>query len=292
MIAVASGLERNHSMLKHTSRSLPLKLSSVPFCHGLPGSMCAVSTCARRQPAQDRSRDELRPVVGAQAPGRAVHADQPRQHLDHPARPDAARHVDGEHLARPLVHDREALEPLPVGAGVEDEVVRPDLVASRRHERPGPSGGHAAPRPPSRHLQLALAPEPVSAIVAHAVAVAAEEDPDPAVAVPRVVRCQLAHAGSHRGIGLLLAGFVVQGRARDAQELAGAAAGESPPLRVLHLQPPSGRAHHFFAVISLSTSSSRSRSATIFFSRPFSVSSALSFLVSVALIVPKRFRQT
>jgi hypothetical protein len=30
----------NHSMLRHSSRNLPLKLSFDPFCHGLPGSMC------------------------------------------------------------------------------------------------------------------------------------------------------------------------------------------------------------------------------------------------------------
>jgi hypothetical protein len=43
MIAAASRRVRNHSMLKHSSRSRPLKLSSVPFCQGFPGAMCAVS---------------------------------------------------------------------------------------------------------------------------------------------------------------------------------------------------------------------------------------------------------
>ena len=35
-----------------------------------------------RQPAQDRARDELRPVVRAQIPRRAVDAHELRQHLD------------------------------------------------------------------------------------------------------------------------------------------------------------------------------------------------------------------
>jgi hypothetical protein len=37
---------RNHSMLKHSSRNFPLKLSLSPFCHGLPGSIKAVSMFA------------------------------------------------------------------------------------------------------------------------------------------------------------------------------------------------------------------------------------------------------
>src|SRR5690554_5892979 len=32
----------NHSVLRHSSRNLPLKLSFEPFCHGLPGSMRTV----------------------------------------------------------------------------------------------------------------------------------------------------------------------------------------------------------------------------------------------------------
>jgi hypothetical protein len=30
-------------MLRHSSRTLALKLSLVPFCQGFPGAMCAVS---------------------------------------------------------------------------------------------------------------------------------------------------------------------------------------------------------------------------------------------------------
>ena len=38
----ARARERNHSTLRHSSRSLPLKLSSLAFCQGLPGSIRAV----------------------------------------------------------------------------------------------------------------------------------------------------------------------------------------------------------------------------------------------------------
>jgi hypothetical protein len=36
----------NHCRLKYSLRNLPLNDSSVPFCHGFPGSMNAVSMCA------------------------------------------------------------------------------------------------------------------------------------------------------------------------------------------------------------------------------------------------------
>jgi hypothetical protein len=43
IMTLAWARERNHSMLKHSSRNLPLKLSLTPFCQGLPGSIRAVS---------------------------------------------------------------------------------------------------------------------------------------------------------------------------------------------------------------------------------------------------------
>ena len=43
MTTLASARERNHSTLRHSSRKRPLKLSLVPFCQGLPGSISAVA---------------------------------------------------------------------------------------------------------------------------------------------------------------------------------------------------------------------------------------------------------
>ena len=42
MTTFAPARERNHSTLRHSSRSLPLKLSALAFCQGLPGSISAV----------------------------------------------------------------------------------------------------------------------------------------------------------------------------------------------------------------------------------------------------------
>ena len=60
---------------------------------------------------------------------------------------------------------------------------------------------------------------------------------------------------------------------------------------ILGLFPPDLCAHHFFAEISFITSISRSRSATIFLSLPFSSSSALSRFTSSLTISPNRLRQ-
>lgn len=62
---VASRRKRNHSIDRHSSRNLPLKLSSVPFCHGLPASLMHGDDARVRDPFQDALADELQPVVRA-----------------------------------------------------------------------------------------------------------------------------------------------------------------------------------------------------------------------------------
>ena len=61
------------------------------------------------EPAQNSTRDEFRAVVGTQVTRSAVDSHQPRQHLDHPVRADAARYIDREALARVFIDHREAL---------------------------------------------------------------------------------------------------------------------------------------------------------------------------------------
>lgn len=41
-MSLASARERRYSRFRHSSRNLPLKDSSAPFCQGLPGSLSAV----------------------------------------------------------------------------------------------------------------------------------------------------------------------------------------------------------------------------------------------------------
>lgn len=51
-----------------------------------------------RQPAQDRSGDELWAIVGSEVPRSAMRAHEPRENLDDATRADAAGHVDGQAL--------------------------------------------------------------------------------------------------------------------------------------------------------------------------------------------------
>ena len=168
MLTFASARLRNHCSERCWSRNLPLNDSSAPFCQGLPGSMNAVSICAVCSQRRIGRRDELRAVVGAQVARRAVDAHELRQHLDDAAGSNAAGDVDRQAFPRELVDDRQALQRAAIGARVEDEVVRPDVIDRRRRQRPRATGRHAAARPLLRHLQRLLPPQAIHAIGAHA----------------------------------------------------------------------------------------------------------------------------
>ena len=96
-------------------------------------------------------------------------ADQPRQDLNHTARPNRAGHIDGEALAGPFIDDRQALQGLPIGARVEQEVVGPDVVRTSRRRGPRAGGRHASAGALPGHLQLGLPPEAIQPIGTHAV---------------------------------------------------------------------------------------------------------------------------
>src|SRR5205823_5526649 len=115
---------------------------------GLSGSDVRGGDVRVEQPAHHGRRDKLRAVVGAEVAWSAVHADEPGELVDDPCRADAARDFDGEALPGPLVDDGQALELLSVGAGVEDEVVSPDVVAFGRRQWARPRRRH----PPAQAL--------------------------------------------------------------------------------------------------------------------------------------------
>ena len=104
-------------MLRHSSRNLPLKLSSAPFCQG-PHPELRIDQRSLDSlvgdPLQQRPQDELRAVVGAQVERGPAFADQPRQHLDDTARADGAVDLDRQALPGPLVGDGQALQLLAV----------------------------------------------------------------------------------------------------------------------------------------------------------------------------------
>jgi hypothetical protein len=164
-----------------------LKLSSVPFCHGFPGSMMAVSMPAlviQRRMARETNSG---PLSDRRYWGGAVHADEAGEHVDDAPGPDAAGDLDRQAFARPLVDNRQALERLPVRTRVEEEVVRPDLIRRGRRRRTRPARRHAAPRPLPGHLEASLPPQAIQAVGTHPQVGAFQEDEDPAIAIPRIL---------------------------------------------------------------------------------------------------------
>src|SRR5262245_23731875 len=118
------------------------------------------------QPLEDCLAHEFRAVVRAQELRCAAFADQSGQHFDHPPRADATRHVDRQALAGELVDHREALQALAVGAVVEQEVVRPDVVRPRIWQWTRTRARYAPPWPSPRQLQSCQTPQPIGPVPA------------------------------------------------------------------------------------------------------------------------------
>jgi hypothetical protein len=92
--------------------------------------LVATAASPELQLLRSRYRPLLREALSGAMRRRAVDAHELRQHLDDSLGSNAPSHIDDERISSPLVDDGQALQLLPVGAGVEDEVVGPDLVAS------------------------------------------------------------------------------------------------------------------------------------------------------------------
>ena len=133
-----------------------------------------------------------------------------------------------------------------------------------------------APGAPSaaRKLQAGPVPQPVRPVHARLVAGASQEDADAdaPVAVARVLARQGLHRLDHGCVLGTQAKLVAQARARQAGEPAGAPLGQSALASERDRLASRLRAHHVFALISLSTEMSRPRSASKRSSRAFSAS--------------------
>jgi hypothetical protein len=89
MTTVASGRVRNHSMLKHSSRNFPLKLSSRPFCHGNLARACI----ARLPDLAHASRPNQRyDFVGTLGRDRCELGQAEVQHFDDAVMPVSKNH--------------------------------------------------------------------------------------------------------------------------------------------------------------------------------------------------------
>jgi hypothetical protein len=174
------------------------------------------------------------------------------------------------------------LELLAVGTMIEHEVVGPDLVRSAWRLWLRPRHCDALPGPLAWQLQARDAPEPVGSPDTHPMAVSAEKDADAAVAVARILRRKLPHPLDRGHVLRCLATAVAQRRSRHRKQRAGPPHRETTLPAIRNLPPASRHAHQFFAATSFMTSISRSRSATSFFSRAFSISSCFNRRTSSA----------
>jgi hypothetical protein len=133
------------------------------------------------------------PVVRAEIARGAVQADQPGQHLDDPPRSNAPRHIDGQALARPFIGDRQTLHRLPIGTGVDDEVVHPHMIdAGGRQWTWSPRRDTATP-PFPWDLQSGGLPQAMHPVRAHDMPLARQEHLNPAVPIPRILGRERAH---------------------------------------------------------------------------------------------------
>lgn len=241
-------------------------------------------------PLQDRQRHELGAVVAAHERRGAAFAHQPREDLDHAFRADRACNVYCQALAGELVDHRQALDLLAVGACIEHEVIRPDVVGGPRRQRSGPRTGDPLPAPLGGQLQLRLAPDSLSSTRTHRTAFAAEEDADPAIAVPRILPRQPLHRSDHRRVPGVEDRGVLQCRTGHADQPARASLRDATVDEESDLQTSGGQAHHFRRTTSRIASISRSRSASNFFNFEFSASNAFIFLTSLGSSPAKCWR--
>ena len=111
------------------------------------------------EPLQNRLAHKLGTTVGAQIGWGAVEADQAREYVNHAPRADRPSNVDSQALMGEFVDDRQAFNLLPVGTGIEDEIVGPDMIGGAWRQRAGSRGGDASARSFPRQLQPSLAPQ-------------------------------------------------------------------------------------------------------------------------------------
>ena len=100
-------------------RKRPLKLSLVPFCHGLPGSISAVAMPLSAIHSRIARLTNSGPLSERRKSGAPCVLSETRQHLDHALGADRAGHVDGQAFVGELVDDR------------QDLIWRPSAVASK-----------------------------------------------------------------------------------------------------------------------------------------------------------------
>ena len=113
------------------------------------------------KPVEDGVAHELRTVVGSQEGWRTVDRDQLGQDVDDASGSDGPGDIDRQGFVGVFVDNGQALDLLSIGAGVEDEVVGPDVVGSPWRVGTSTTRRRSSSRALPGQLQAGLPPEPV-----------------------------------------------------------------------------------------------------------------------------------
>src|SRR5919199_67330 len=179
-------------------------------------------------------------------------------------------------LPRILVEHRQHLERLPMLGAVEEEIVRPDVLAVG--DDTGTHGRWPAPlaRTAPRQAQPLLFPDGPHPLVIDALPASAEQRRDPSVAIAPMLLGQGPHL-SHESVPLLRRTWVVPlARSAHAQRPAGRALRHPRRRHLVHQLPLLAHAKPLFSSASLRASLASICSATSRLSRAFSASSCFS----------------
>ncbi len=131
-------------------------------------------------PRVERSADELGPIVRDQDCRRPARLDESLEDLDDPPPADGGVHFDGQAGPREIIHHGQQANPAAILQGVEQEVQRPALVDPAWDRQRCPADD-AAPTAATPHREPLLAIQAVDPFEIYAIALAAEQDVEPAI---------------------------------------------------------------------------------------------------------------
>src|ERR1700722_2304417 len=182
-----------------------------------------LDACSREEPA-DRSGDELRAVVAANALRHAANHEQVAQHIQHAVRRHPSIHFQRQTFARVFIDDRKPLDRTAVLDAIEDEVPSPNVVFVLGPTPHATAGGRAQSTLFSlflRHLKALLPPQTVYSLAIHAPAFTPQKHRDEAIAVSRMLTNQFQHSCHETLFFFILLRSVTLRAPRLAQNLAG-----------------------------------------------------------------------
>src|SRR6056297_493681 len=249
----------------------------------------------RRQPLLDRRRDELRTVVAPKSFRNAVHRKQFRQSVDRIFARDTATNLGRQAWPSVLVDDVQEANGSPVKHRRLDEVPGPNVVDKSRGlnvARIAPDASCTLFASLSGHLQSGSFPKSIHLLHVDGLTVAAKELTNALIAPARTLANKLKNPLGQSFVFIFGLPLKSLTRPRLIEHAASTSLGYVELLlKLVHRRASRLRGSQFPLVISFSIEMSKAWSATIFLSRLFSSSSALSRLASSLFMPPYWLRQ-